>query len=87
MALELLTFLGLAFLLEGVVLALFPGGFRRMMVQIAALSPQQLRLVGLGVAAVAALGLVTLSRAGGAGGVGGMTFAFPDTRAFIAALF
>jgi uncharacterized protein YjeT (DUF2065 family) len=87
MAFELLTFLGLAFLLEGVALALFPGGLRRMMARFAALAPQQLRLIGLGAAAVAALGLVTLSRAGGDGGVGGMTFAFPATRAFIAALF
>ncbi|MDH3242044.1 MAG: DUF2065 domain-containing protein [Alphaproteobacteria bacterium] len=87
MALELLTFLGLALLLEGVVLALFPGGMKRMMVQFAGLTAQQLRVVGLGFAAVAALGLILLSRFGGDGGGGGMAFAFPETRAFFAGFF
>lgn len=87
MALELLTFLGLALLLEGVVLALFPGAMQRMMEQFAALTAQQLRVIGLGFAAVAALGLVILSRFSGDTGFGGMSFAFPETRRFFAALF
>lgn len=87
MALELLTFLGLTLFLEGVVLALFPGGMRRMMDQFAAMTAQQLRVVGLGFAAVAAVGLVILSRFSGDETIGGMTFAFPETRSLLAGLF
>ena len=47
MVVELLTFLGLALLLEGVIMALFPMGMRRMLDQFAALAPGQLRIIGL----------------------------------------
>lgn len=87
MLLELLTFLGLALLLEGVALALFPNHLRRMMERFALLTPQQLRIIGLGFAAGAAMVLVVLSLFSGDGGVGGMTFAFPATRRFLADLF
>lgn len=87
MALELLTFLGLALLLEGVLLALFPGHMRRMMEQFAALGPGQLRGLGLGLAVAAALALVGLSVFSGDDKVGGMSFAFPATRHLIAGLF
>ena len=87
MALELLTFLGLTLLLEGVVLALFPGGMKRMMDQFAALTPQQLRVIGLGFAAVAAVCLIILSRFSGDGSIGGMSFAFPQTRGLFAGVF
>ena len=87
LALELLTFLGLALLLEGVILALFPGGIRRMLDQFAALGGQQLRLIGLGFSVVAALTLVIVSRFTDNGGEGGISFAFPMTRRFVAELF
>jgi uncharacterized protein YjeT (DUF2065 family) len=87
LGLELLTFLGLTLLLEGVVLALFPGGMKRMMAQFEAMTAQQLRVVGLGFAAVAAVGLILLSRFSGDEGIGGMSFAFPQTRSFFAGLF
>jgi uncharacterized protein YjeT (DUF2065 family) len=86
LALELLTFLGLTLLLEGVVLALFPSGMKRMMEQFEAMSAQQLRVVGLGFAVIAAIGLVLLSRFTGSEAIGGMSFAFPETRAFFAGL-
>ncbi len=82
---ELLTFLGLALLLEGVVLALFPAGMRRMLDQFAALSAAQLRVIGLGFTVVAALVLVIVARV--ANGDGGMSFAFPATRRLVAGLF
>ncbi|GEM_PF-2544901 len=85
MAVELLTFLGLALLLEGVVLALFPAGIRRMLDQFAALSPPQLRVIGLCFTAAAALVLVIVARV--ANGGGGMSFAFPATRRLVAGLF
>jgi len=87
LALELLTFLGLTLLLEGVVLALFPGAMQRMMEQFAAMSVQQLRTIGLGFAALAGLGLVILSRFSGDESIGGMSFAFPQTRHLLAGLF
>lgn len=87
MALELFTFLGLALLLEGVMLALFPDSMRRMMEQFSVLSPQQLRMIGLGFAVAAAFALVTLSLFTGHDGIGGMSFAFPATREFVAGLF
>ena len=87
MAVELLTFVGLALLLEGVVLALFPMGMRHMLDHFAALAPGQLRIIGLGFAAVAALALVILARLANGGDGAGMTFSFPMTRRFVAGLF
>ena len=85
MALELLTFLGLALLLEGVAMALFPAGIRRMLDHFAVLTPQQLRVIGLGFAVVAALMLVILARLANDGA--GISFSFPMTRHFVAGLF
>lgn len=87
MALELLTFLGLALLLEGVVMALFPSGIRRMLDQFAQLTPPQLRIIGLGFAVVAALGLMIVARVTQDDASAGMSFAFPMTRGFVAGLF
>ncbi len=84
MVVELLTFLGLALLLEGVVLALFPAGMRRMLDQFAALSAAQLRVIGLGFTVVAVLVLVIVARVANGGGV---SFAFPATRRLVAGLF
>ncbi len=84
MAVELLTFLGLALLLEGVAMALFPAGIRRMLDQLASLTAAQLRITGLGFAVVAALALVILAHF--ASDPDGMSFAFPDTRRFVAGL-
>ncbi len=86
MVLELLTFMGLALLLEGVILALFPGGMGRMMAQFAALAPSQLRNIGLGFALVAALVLMVLARFFETGG-GAKVLGFTATRHFIAGLF
>ena len=87
MGLELLTFLGLVLFLEGVGLALFPVGIRRMLDHFAGLTPPQLRVIGLGFAVVAALLLVILARVAYGGDGAGMSFAFPMTRRFIAGLF
>lgn len=85
MTLELLTFLGLALLLEGVIMALFPSGIRRMLDHFSAMGPPQLRIIGLGFAVVAALMLVIVARVANDGA--GMAFAFPQTRHFLAGLF
>ncbi|MDX1483925.1 MAG: DUF2065 domain-containing protein [Alphaproteobacteria bacterium] len=87
MAFELLTFLGLALLVEGVILALFPAAMRRMMEQFAALPPDRLRMVGLGFAVAAAVALVILSHVADDGGGRGMAFAFPETRRLVGTLF
>lgn len=87
MVLELLTFLGLALLLEGVIMVLFPAGIRRVLDHFAVLTPPQLRLIGLGFAVVAALKLVILARVANGGDGAGMSFTFPMTRRFAAGLF
>ncbi len=84
MAVELATFLGLAMLLEGVAMALFPGGSRRMLDQVASLTAAQLRIIGLSLAVVAALALMILAHF--ASDPDGMSFAFPETRRFVAGL-
>lgn len=86
MAVELLTFLGLALLLEGVVMALFPVGIRRMLDHFASLTPPQLRVIGLGFSVVSALMLVILARLANGGTGAGLSFAFPMTRRFLAGL-
>lgn len=85
MARELLTFLGLALLLEGVIMALFPSGIRRMLDHFSEMDPPQLRIIGLGFAVVAALMLVIVARVANDGAA--MAFAFPQTRHFLAGLF
>ncbi len=87
MVLELLTFVGLALLLEGVILALFPGAVGRTMAHFAALAPSQLRNIGFGFALVAALILMVLARFFETGGEAGMVLDFTATRHFIAGLF
>ena len=87
MALEILTFFGLAMLLEGVLLALFPGAMQRMMAQFAVLAPSQLRNIGLGFAIAAALALALLSRFSGGPEGRGIVFGFSETRHLIAGLF
>ena len=47
---DLLTAIGLMFMLEGISYALFPDGMRRMMAMLQKLPPQQLRTAGLVVA-------------------------------------
>ena len=86
MALELLTFLSLALLLEGVFLALFPSGVRRMLDQFDALTPQQLRTIGLGASVAAVILLTILAKVVGDGAGGAVSFAFPMTRRFVAGL-
>ena len=87
MVLELLTFLGLGLLLEGVILALFPDGMRRTMAQFSALAPSQLRNLGLGFALAAALILMVLARFFETGDGAGMALSFAETRHFIAGLY
>ncbi len=58
---DLLTAIGLALVLEGVAMALFPRQMQRMMAQVQALPPSFLRGLGL-VSAVAGLALVWLIR-------------------------
>jgi len=86
-ALELLTFLGLGLFLEGIVFALFPSGVRGMLDRFAVLTPQKLRIIGLGFAVVAALMLVILARVSDRGTGAGMSFDFSMTRHFVASLF
>ena len=44
---ELLTALGLMFVLEGAIYALFPAGMKRMVLQLLALQESQIRVFGL----------------------------------------
>lgn len=86
MVLELLTFLGLALLVEGILLALFPEGIRRMMVELSGFDGTRLRAIGLIFAGGAALLLMILARVWGDDG-GTVALGFPQTRDLIAALF
>lgn len=61
MAIELLTFLGLVIVVEGVLLALFPVALIRMMHEIAALPPERLRRMGLVAAVCGGAFLLVLS--------------------------
>ena len=58
---DLFTALGLVFVLEGVIYALFPDAMRQMMAQVLALPSANVRLTGLVVAAVG-VGIVWLVR-------------------------
>ena len=62
----LFTALLLAVALEGMLYALFPSAMQRMMVEVLRTPPDRLRLIGLGAAAMAVLGLWLLR--GGFGG-------------------
>ncbi len=58
---DLLTALGLAVAIEGLLYALFPSAMKKMMVQVLAQPQNSLRTVGL-VAAIAGVGIVWLIR-------------------------
>ncbi len=78
MAVEILTFLALGLVLEGVLFALLPGIVSRSLREMANWPPERLRMVGVMalVAGVLALALLALLAADG----GGLTFAFPRLR-------
>lgn len=84
MAIELLTFLGLAIVAEGVLLALFPAALARMMRDMSAIAPERLRWFGLFAAVAGAALLLALATVGGGSGdaVGGL--GFPRLRALLA---
>ncbi len=58
---DLLTALGLAVAIEGLLYALFPNAMKKMMVQVLAQPPNSLRTAGLA-AAIAGVGIVWLIR-------------------------
>jgi len=58
---DLLTALGLAVAIEGLLYALFPSAMKKMMVQVLAQPQNSLRTAGL-VAAIAGVGIVWLIR-------------------------
>lgn len=58
---DLLTALGLAVAIEGLLYTLFPNAMKRMMVQVLAQPPNSLRTAGL-VAAIAGVSLVWVMR-------------------------
>lgn len=76
MAIELLTFLGLAIVAEGVLLAVFPAALARMMRDMSAIAPDRLRWLGLFAAVAGAALLLALASTGGGSGdaVGGLGF-------------
>ncbi|MFM2129847.1 MAG: hypothetical protein RL477_1393 [Pseudomonadota bacterium] len=82
MAIEVLTFLALGLLLEGVLFALFPGAVSRALRDIAAWPLERLRAVGLTAAVLGTLGLAGLAALAGEGGA--MAFGFPRLRAVFA---
>jgi uncharacterized protein YjeT (DUF2065 family) len=76
---ELLTFLGLALLAEGVLLAVFPKALLRMMAEMSQIAPERLRYMGLVSAVIGTAMLFILVRA-----LGG-TLGFAGLRALIGA--
>lgn len=78
MAIEILTFLALALLLEGVLFALLPGAVLNSLREIAGWPAERLRRVGLIAAVLGVLALVALAAL--AGGDGAMVFGFPRLR-------
>ncbi len=76
MGIEILTFIGLAVVVEGVAMALFPDALRRAMAQVATLAPERLRRLGLAAAVGGAAFLLVLAHVAGDGtGDGGLGFA------------
>jgi hypothetical protein len=57
---DLLTALALVFVIEGCILALFPGAPKALYRALAELPPQTLRLAGLGAAGLGVLGVWAL---------------------------
>lgn len=84
MGIELLTFLGLAVLVEGVLLALFPGALRRMMAELALATPERLRRLGLIAVVVGAAALFVLAHVAGAQAGTGGRLGFETLRAMLA---
>lgn len=87
MAIELLTFLGLAIVAEGVLLTLFPGALARMMRDMSAIAPDRLRWLGLFAAVAGAALLLALATAAGGSGDAVGSLGFPRVREFLALSF
>lgn len=82
---EILTFIGLAIVVEGVLMALFPGALQRMMAEMANFAPERLRRIGL-IASVAGTGfLFVLAHVAGAEADTG-TLGFAAFRSLLAGL-
>lgn len=78
MLVEILTFLALGLVLEGVFFALAPGAVARSLQELANWPPERLRVAGL---AAAAMGVVALGLLAAWSGDGdGMAFGFPRLR-------
>ena len=86
MALELLTFLGLAILVEGVLLALMPGAISRMMAEFATRAPERLRHLGLVAAIAAAAFLMVLAHLSDGAAADDARLGFPVLRGVLAGL-
>ena len=86
MGIELLTFFGLAILVEGVLLALFPGALRRMMAAMALSPPERLRRLGLIAVVVGAVALFVLAHVVGAQAGTGGRLGFETLRAMLAGI-
>lgn len=83
MGVEILTFLGLAVVLEGVLMALFPGMLQRMMAELSTSSPERLRRVGLVASILGAAFLFGLAHMAGTGS-DGHVLSFSAFRAMLA---
>jgi uncharacterized protein YjeT (DUF2065 family) len=77
-AVEILTFLALGLVLEGVLFALLPGIVSRSLREMANWSPDRLRRVGIMALVAGVLALTLLAMTAGDGG--GLAFAFPRLR-------
>ncbi len=86
MGIELLTFFGLAILVEGVLLALFPGALRRMMAAMALSPPERLRRLGLIAVVVGAVALFVLAHVVAARAGTGGRLGFETLRAMLAGI-
>lgn len=85
MAFELLTFVGLAIVVEGVLMALFPGALKRMMSEMSAFAPERLRRLGVFSCVAGAAFLFLLAHVAGAeAGVGAL--GFETVRAMLSGL-
>lgn len=82
MLVEILTFLALGLVLEGVFFALLPGAVARSLREMANWPPERLRMAGLAAAAAGALALGLLAAWGGDGHA--MAFGFPHLRGLFA---
>lgn len=85
MGLEILTFLGLAIVFEGMLMALFPGALRRMMAEMSAFAPERLRRLGLLASILGAAFLFVLAHMAGAN-AGTHALGFSAFRAMLAGI-